>query len=221
MNKTALSLPTFEVANSTESSVNVDIFAADLATQKIALKGNSTPGVYQLSAVSVPTFYTQYIDKKGRKRLKVKARDEIDGIEKVLVSVRYQSFAKSFMTRDSWKEPQALGHRLEIIPRTDLSNLHVGDLVKVDVLANGKSLHPYVIGMGYITAASSSFGQPDKFALFSKIKEGKAQFRVQSSGQWNISVSHLEDVTKDGAFKNIYGKANQVYSSASLTFTVK
>lgn len=221
MHKTALSLPAFEVAEPTESTANVDIFAADLATQKIALKENSAPGVYQIGAVSAPSFYTQYIDKKGKKRLKMKPRNEIKNVDKVLMSVKYQAFAKSFMTLGTWKEPKALGHGLEIIPRTDLSNLHAGDLVEVDVLFYGKPLNSSAKSVEFITAASSSFGQPDSFALFSYIKKGKAQFRVQSAGQWGIFVNHKDDVTKDGPLKDLYGKANQVFHGASLTFTVK
>ncbi|WP_321415453.1 DUF4198 domain-containing protein [uncultured Desulfobacter sp.] len=221
MNKSALRLPISEVAKPLESTINVDIVAADLATQKISLKENSAPGVYQLGTATVPAFYTQYIDKKGRKRLKMKACDEIEDIGTVLVSVKYQAFSKSFMTLKVWKEPQALGHSLEIIPRTDLSNLHVGDLVVVDVLVNGKPLSSSAKRKEYLTAASTIFGQADKFALFSKIQAGKAQFRVQSPGQWIISLSHKEDVTQDGALKDLYGKTNQVYNAASLTFSVK
>ncbi len=221
MNKTALALPASEVAKPTESTANVDIFAADLAVQKIAFRKNSVPGIYQVGVVSVPAFYTQYIDTKGKERLKMKPRDEIDDIDKVQVSMKYQAFAKSFMILDRWKEPKPLGHGLEIVPRTDLSNLHIGDLVEVDILFYGKPLHSSAKSMEYITAASSSFGQSDKFALFSYIQEGRAQFRVQSSGQWGIFVAHKDNVTKDGALKELYGKADQVYHTASLTFHVK
>jgi uncharacterized GH25 family protein len=51
--------------------------------------------------------------------------------------------------------------------------------------------------------------------------KGKAQFRVQSSGQWMITVNHKEDVTEDGNLKDLYGKTDQVYHGASLTFNVK
>jgi len=113
------------------------------------------------------------------------------------------------------------GHGLEIIPRTDLSNLHVGDLVEVDVLFYGQPLSASARSIEYITAHSSSFGQSDNFSLFSYLKEGKGQFRVQSSGQWMISVSHKGDVTKDGELKDLYGKTDLVYHGATLTFNVK
>ncbi len=217
LKKTDLLKPEFKLAEPKLSNENFDLFAADLATQKIAFKKSSAPGVYQLSAVSRATFYTQYVDKKGKKRLNLKAKDEIKDIQTVLMAVRYQAFAKSYLTIGSWSAPKPLGHRLEIIPRTDLSTLHAGDLVEVDVLFYGKPPE----GMQYITAHSGSFGQSDDFSLFSKVKKGKAQFRVQSAGQWIISVDHKDDVTPDGPLKDLYGKANVVSHAASLTFNVQ
>ena len=217
LKKTDLLKPEFKLAKPELSNGNFDLFAADLATQKIAFKENSVPGVYQLGAVSRATFYTQYVDKKGKKRLKMKAKDEIKDIQTVLMAVKYQAFAKSYLTVGAWSAPKPLGHGLEIIPRTDLSTLHAGDLVAVDVLFHGKPPK----GMQYITAHSGSFGQSDDFSLFSKIKKGKAKFRVQSAGQWMISVSHKDDVTSDGPLEDLYGKANVVSHAATLTFNVQ
>ena len=221
MNKTDLIKPPFKVEEPTASTADIDLYAADLATQKIALNPQSKDGVYQLSAVSVPTFYTQYIDKKGRERMELKPKNEVDGIKKVLMAVKFQAFAKSYLTKGTWVAPQPLGHGLEIIPRTDLSNLHVGDLVEVDVLFYGQPLTATAKSIEYITAHSSSFGQSDGFALFSYLMNGRAQFRVQSAGQWMISVNHKDDVTADGPLKELVGKADQVYHGASLTFNVQ
>ena len=215
LKKTDLLKPVFKLAEPELSNGNFDLFAADLATQKIAFKKSSAPGVYQLGAVSRATFYTQYVDKKGNKRLKLKAKDEIKDIQTVLMAVKYQAFAKSYLTVGAWSAPKPLGHGLEIIPRTDLSTLHAGDLVEVNILFHGKPLN------STITAHSSSFGQSDGFSLFSKVKKGKAQFRVQSAGQWMISVGHEDDVTSDGPLKDLYGKANVVSHAASLTFNVQ
>jgi len=221
LKKTDLLKPEFKLSKPDLSTDNFDLFTADLATQKVALKKDSAKGVYQFSAVSKPTFYTQYIDKKGKTRLKLKPKNEAKDIKKVLMAVKYQAFAKSYLTVGKWTNPKALGHGLEIIPRTDLSNLHVGDLVEVDVFFYDKPLSATAKSMEYITAQSSSFGQSDGFSLFSYIMKGKAQFRVQSSGQWIITVNHKEDVTEDGNLKDLYGKTDQVYHGASLTFTVK
>lgn len=221
LKKTDLIKPPFTTATPASSSGNFDIFAADLAAQKVALKKDSIPGVYQFSATSIPNFYTQYIDTSGKERIKLKPRDEVENIDKILMSVKFQAFAKSYMTIGEWTQPEPLGHGLEIIPRTDLSNLHEGDLVELDVLFYGKPLTASAKSIEYIVADSSSFGQPDSFALFSYIIEGKAQFRVQSSGQWMIRVNHKDVVTEDGPLKDLYGKADQVYHGASLTFSVQ
>ena len=220
MNKTDLIKPPFKVEEPTASSADIDLYAADLATQKIALKPQSKDGVYQLSAVSVPSFYTQYVDKKGRQRMALKPKNEVDDIDKLLMAVKFQAFAKSYLTNGAWTDPHPLGHGLEIVPRSNLSNLHVGDLVEVDVLFYGRPLTATAKSVEYITAHSSSFGQSDGFALFSYLMNGRAQFRVQSAGQWMISVNHKDDVTADGPLKDLVGKADQVYHGASLTFHV-
>lgn len=221
MTRTALKMPTTEKSKAIKDNADYAVFPGDLAVQKIALKKDSKPGVYQIAAATKAAFYTQYIDKKGRERMALKPRDEIKDIDKVLMSVKFQAFAKSFMTVGKWSQPARLGHGLEITPLTDLSNLHVGDLVEFEVLFNGKPVTVSAKNISYITAMSPSFGQPDHFALFSYVKNGKAQFRVQSAGQWVVSMNHKGDVTKDGPLKALYGKANQVYHGASLTFTVK
>ena len=221
LKKTDLLKPQFKLSKPDLVTSNFDLFAADLGAQKVALKKDSAKGVYQFSAVSKPTFYTQYIDKKGKTRLKLKPKNEVKEIKKVLMCVKYQAFAKSYLTVGVWSNPKPLGHGLEIITRTDLSNLHVGDLVEVDVLFYGKPLNATAKSVEYITAHSSSFGQSDGFRLMSFIINGKAQFRVQSGGQWMIGVNHKDDVAKDGPLKNLYGKTNQVYHGATLTFNVK
>jgi len=203
------------------TAANFDLFAGDMALQKIALKKDAAVGVYQIGVTSVPSFFTQYIDKAGRARMQMKPRNEIADIKDVLMSVKFQAFAKSFLTLGSWNNPQPLGHDLEIIPLTDLSNLRVGDLVEVRVVFHGQPLTATAKSIEYITAHSAGFGQSDGFSLFSYIVDGKAQFRVQSAGQWMISVNHKDDVTPQGPLKDLVGKADQVYHAASLTFTVK
>ncbi len=221
MSKTSLQKPSSKASKPVVTSANFDLFPGDLAVQKVAFKKDSKPGVYQFALASVPNFYTQYIDKKGKPRMQLKPKNEIDDIDKVLMSVKFAAFAKAYATVGKWENPKPLGQALEIIPRTDLSNVHVGDLVEVDVLFYGKPLSATAKSLDYITAHSDSFGQNDGFSLFSYLMEGKAQFRVQSAGEWMINVNHKEDVTADGPLKELVGKAEQVYHAASLTFTVK
>lgn len=221
MKGTQLLKPSSKLSEPELSTANIDLYTADMAGQKVALKKDGIKGVYQFGAVSKANFYTKYIDSKGRQRMKLKPMDEVKDVQKVLMAIKYQAFAKSFMTVGEWAQPAALGHGLEIIPRTDLSNLRAGDLVEVEVLFYGKPLHATAKSADYIRASSSSFGQSDGFGLISYIKNGRAQFRVQSAGQWMINVSHKEDVTVDGPLKDLHGKAEQVYHGASLTFNVR
>jgi uncharacterized GH25 family protein len=213
--------PPFKPTGPVLSTKNVDLFAADLAVQKIAIKEGGANGAYQLSAVSVPSFFTQYVDKKGRMRMEPKPKNEVRDIGNVLMSVRFQAFAKAYLTMGKWTDPKPLEHGLEIIPHRDLSNLQVGDMVEVEVLFYGRPLTSTAKSIEYITAHSSSFGQNDGFCLYSPIMNSKARFRVQSAGQWMISVNHKEDVTSDGPLKDLHGKAERVYQSASLTFSAR
>lgn len=221
LTRTELRKPEPKLAEPALSRPNFDLFVADPAVQKVALKKESAAGVYQFSAVSMPTFYTQFIDTKGRERLKLKPKDELADVEKVLMSVRYQAFAKAYLTVGEWTQPKPLGHGLEIIPRTDLSKLRVGDLVEVEVLFYGEPLNATAKSIEYITAHGSGFGQSDGFSLYSPVFDGKAKFRVQNAGQWKIQINHKDDVTPDGPLKELHGKAEQVYHGASLTFHVK
>lgn len=219
---TNLRVPSSKVLDPTTKTSNFDVYGADIALQKIALKKKSELGVYEIKATSKPTVYTQYIDTKDRPRLKLTTMDKIKDIKKVLMSVKYQALAKSYLSvGGKWTQPKAKGVGLEIIPKTDLSNVKVGDLIKLEVLYYGKPLNVSANSMEFVTAMSNTFGQNDGFSLFSYIKEGKAQFRVQSAGQWIVGCNHKEDVKKDGPLKDLVGKVNQVFHGGSLTFNVK
>lgn len=218
---TKLRTPESKIKEPTQKLSNFDVYEADVALQKIALKKDSKKGTYKIHAVSKPTVYTQYIDKKDRERLKLKTMDKIDDIKKVLMSVKYQAFASSYLTLDKWEAPKASKKGLEIIPATDLSNVKVGDLVEFDILFYGKPLNTSAASMDFITAMSSGFGQNDGFALMSYIKKGRAQFRVQTPGQWIVSINHKKPVMKKGPLKDLVGKVNFVFTGSSLTFNVK
>ena len=219
--KTKLKIPSSELAKATKQTKSFDVYDADIALQKIALKKESPKGVYTIQANSKPTFYTSYLDSKDRQRLKLQPKNEIKDIKKILMSVKYQASAKSYLTLEKWTEQKATNKGLEIIPKTDLSNVRVGDLVEFEVLFMGKPLNTSAASMDYITAASNTFGQNEGFSLMSYIKEGKAQIRVQSAGQWIVSCNHRGTVTKDGPLKDLYNKVNYSFNGSSLTFNVK
>lgn len=218
---TELRVPSSKVKDPSKKANAFDVYEADLGFQKIALKKNSPKGVYKITATSQPTIYTKYIDNKDRERLKLTTMDKIKDIKKILMSVKYQAFAKSYLTIGKWSKQKATNKGLEIIPKTDLSNVKVGDLVKFEVLFHGQPLSVSAKSMEFITAMSNTFGQNDNFSLFSYIQNGKAQFRVQTAGQWIVTCNHKDAVTKNGPLKHLVGKVNAVFNGASITFNVK
>jgi len=219
--KIQLSLPKRALFEPTKTSKDLEVYDAKIALQKIALKKDSTKGTYLIHAKSTPAFHTRYIDTKDRTRFKPKSKDQLKDIKEILFSVKFQTFASSYLTLGEWQEQKAIGKGLEIIPKSDLSNLKVGDLVKFEVFFNGKPLSISTKQAEYISAVSKSFGENERFALMSPIYKGEAQIRVQSKGQWRVSCEHKEKITKDGALKDLYGKANSIINGSSLTFNVK
>lgn len=220
-NKTLLRIPSSKIAEVEKETANFDVYNADIGLQKIALKKKSMDGVYKIQAKSKPTFYTSYIDTKGRKRLKLKPKDKLKDIEKVMMSVKYQAHAVSYLTLNKWQSPKISNKGLEIIPMTDLSNVKVGDLVEFKVLFMGKPVSSSPGKEAFLTSTCPSFDRGRKFSLYSKIKHGKAEFIAQSAGQWIVGTKHKGKITKEGPLKDLYGKADFSITGSSLTFNVK
>ena len=218
-NKSKLYKPQSKAVKSFKSNTDYDLYISDIANQQIALKKETQQGVYLIEAISQKNYFTQYIDKKGRTRLALKPMDEVDDIQKVLSSVQYQAFGKSYLTVKKWTMPKPAGHDLEITPLTDLSRVKTGDMVEFDVRFHGESLSWGPGSQAYITGYSPSFGG-ERFAVFSMVLGGKAQFRVQNAGQWRVNILSSKMVTQDGPLKDLYGKVKTVNNAATLTFTV-
>ncbi|WP_321413719.1 DUF4198 domain-containing protein [uncultured Desulfobacter sp.] len=214
---TPLKIPSAETATADTQTPNFDVFSADIGLQKIALKKETMPGVYKIEAKSKPAFYTRFIDTKDRTRLKMKPKDQVKDIKKVLMSVKYQANAVSYVVLEKWETPEPTNQGLEIIPMTDLSRVKAGDLVEFKVLFMGTPPE----GDTYITASTPAFDKGKHFSLYLEIKEGNAQFIVQCPGQWLVSCHHEGKVEKEGPLKDLYGKANSSVTGSTLTFNVK
>ena len=220
--KTLLCIPKMKTAEPTKIAKDFEVFNSEIGLQKIALKKDSTKGTYLIQAKTKPTFYTRYIDNKDRKRLKLKPKDQIKDIKKILFSVKFIVQASTYLTLGKWQEQKATGKGLEIIPKTDLSNLKVRDMVKFQVLFYGKPLDTIAKpNPAFIQAQSSAFGARKGFSLMGHVVDGIAQFEVQSKGQWRVMVNHNQEVKKQGELKDLYGKVNSVVYSSPLTFNVK
>jgi len=221
LKKFELYKPEFKPAKPTLDNKEFNIYKTDLAMQKIEFKDKAKKGVHQLEIKTKPTYYTMYIDSKNKQRLKLKPIDQLKDVKKVIASFKYQGFAKSYLTVKKWEQPKALGHDLEIIPLSDLSNVKVGDLLEFKVSFKGKPVSHSPKGEKYATFWSSTYGQDDGVRLFSYIKNGKTSFRVPSNGQWIINTYNIQNVTKDNEIKNLYGKTKTLANAATITFHVK
>lgn len=180
----------------------------------------NTQGVYSIDAHTKSIFYTKYIDNNNKQQLKLKTKDEIKNIKKIISSIKFETYTKSYLTIGEWDTIKAQNKGLEIIPKTNLSGLKMGDIVNVNVLFNGKPLTITPGSIEYITINSTSFSKNNDFSLFSYIINGKAQFKILSNGQYIINCYHKENITNNN-LKYLYEKVNQVYYGTTLSFNVK
>lgn len=213
-----LYFPEFSPPKSFLESDKFSIFQADFAFNKISFKKDMPKNVI-FEAVTKPTFVTQYIDQNGKSRMNQKPLDEISDASKVLFALKYQAFAKRYLNFNSELKP--LGHALEIMPRGNISNLKVGDEVEFEVLFNGKKISVSDKMNEFIRADNENLGQVGGTAYYSFLMNGVAKIRLTHPGEWVVSISYNQSVTKDGELKELFGKTKNVFHMASLAFNVK
>lgn len=195
-----------------------EIYEADFAFNKISLK-DTEPKNLTFESATKPSFFTQYIDKEGKTRIAQKPLDEIKDISKILMSLKYQGFAKRYFNYSGEIKP--LGHALEIMPKGDISNLKVGDEIAFEVLFNGEKLVLSNKLSEFIRAENENLGQVGGTAYYSFLMDGTARIKLDKPGQWVVSASHGEDVEGNEKLKELRSKAKNVFHSASLAFEVK
>ena len=222
MGTTVLPLPDMTMPEKFSAGSDMTFQSGDLGNLKLCLTENTKPGTYQVAVTSKDdTFFSLYLDKKGKQKWIDKPMDAIKGAEKILTSIKSKNFAKAYFSVNEWTDPKPLGHELEIMPMTDLSNVHVGDVVPFQISLMGKPFSMGADTIEYITAFSNSFGGPDNFFLAAYIMNGKAQFRMPAAGQWVVNVYVKQDVTPENAFKDLVGKCTMVLYAATVSFNVK
>lgn len=83
---------------------------------------------------SKPYQWSLWKDKRGRVRWGDKALNEIKNAREVFISRVFHYYGKAILLIGKWSEAKPLGHELEIIPITDLSQVKTGDEVTFKVL---------------------------------------------------------------------------------------
>ena len=220
-NRTALPMPVLKMEDVMKTSSGMSAQCGDMGIRKLGLTDKTKPGTYQVAVTSKDNFFTMYLDKKGKQKMVTKPLDQVKGVGKILTSIKYKSFAKAFFAVKKWTDPKPLGFDLEIMPMTDLSNIHVGDVAPFQIIFMGKPFSCGPSSIEYITATSNSFGGPDGFFLAAYIINGKAQFRMPAAGQWVVNVYVKQDVTPESDLKELVGKCTTVYYAGTISFNVK
>ena len=221
MKKTPLAKPSTKRFDVTPAAGGLTVENGDIAVRKISLTGKTAPGTYQVAVQSKPTFFTMYIDAKGKQKMAPKPMDQIQGAKKIIASFKYQSFAKACTAVKKWTDPKPLGHTLEIMPTVDLSDLHVGQMATFEVTFNKEPVSSGGQGMYYLTTMSNTFGGPDGFFLSAYLMGGKGQFRMPAAGQWVANVYFRQEVKPGTGMDDLMGKCTAVYYAATLSFCVK
>ena len=219
--KTELPLP------DTKKDAGIDIggltlINGELGLHKFKLSDTSKSGTYQVVLSTKGNYYTSYLDEQGRKKWSFKPMNKVESAKEILDGFRYQAFAKSYFDVGQWSQPEALDFDLEIMPRTNLSKVRVGDLVEFDVFFMGKPLNTSPEkSIEYLTATSDSFGGPDGFMLSCVLYNGKGQFRMPAAGQWVLNVYTRQNVTPENDLRHLADKCTTVLYSSTLSFSVK
>ena len=188
----------------------------DAYCRQVLFKEDAPQGTYQVVATMKKTQFTSWIDNKGEKRRSRQPLDQIKGAREIRESIIYQSFAKAFTAVGKWTQPKALGHDLELIPLTDLSQVHVGDVVSFKVLFMGKPLQPKGGEWPEIKAYGELYGEGGIYGLKGMIFQGVGKIRVPTPGRWLVTLFLRRPVTKE-----LVGKCLDVGYKASVTFRVR
>lgn len=223
LNRTALPLPAVTKGETLETGSGIGVSVGDAGLRKLGLTDKAAPGTYQVALASADNFYSTYLDEKGVKKWAPKPMNQVEGAKKVLAGMKYKSYAKAFFTVGAkWTAPEPLGNDLELMPLTDLSRVHVGDMVSFEVSLMGKPLTTMPEkGLEYITATSNTFGGPDGFFLAAMLHNGKGSFRMPTAGQWVVNVYTSWDVDPAKDPKSLVEKCTKVFYAGTISFDVK
>jgi uncharacterized GH25 family protein len=223
---TELRLPAPESYTMKEASCGLTVETGDFAVHKFSIGDDAIKGTYQLAAESTDFFISQYEDQQGHMVWDPKPMDEVAQDQKILASFRTKIYAKAFTSAGEWNKPQSLGHELELIPETDLTQVMPGEPVTFDVQYMGEPFTCTQGNMEYVVAASNTYGgegggSTEGFFLSAYAINGKVRFAFPSAGQWIVSAFSNQWVRDDDNWKHLNGKCQRVFHCASVAFNVK
>lgn len=196
------------------------IFEGDAFVKKLYFDKEAPKGVYQFAASNEGVQFSLWLDEKGRQKWGRKYLDELKDAKEIQLCWVFKSYAKAWASVGEWSEPKPLGHPLEFVPISDLTNVKVGDEVEFRVLFMGEPLH----------SVSPTGGLPDSIKAYNEllgdtfvgayVKRGKLKFRVLKPGRWLMTLNVTKPVSQKVA-PELVGKVYSVGYNATATFFVK
>lgn len=209
MNKTSLPMPAPSSDKLIETTSGLTIESGDVAAKKIRISPETVSGTYQVAAKTKELIFDlPYLNGK-------------------VIKAKAKYFAKTFLTVNDWTQPEPLGHELELLPLSDLSNVQVDDWVSFEVKFLGKPFGCNMEGdLEYLLAKSNTYGGEaggnlEGFFLGAYLLNGRARFRMPSAGQWMIVVFNIKDVGPGSVYKDFAGECNKIFYHSTVTFNVR
>ncbi|WP_321390262.1 DUF4198 domain-containing protein [uncultured Desulfuromusa sp.] len=167
-------------------------------------------GAYTVSAATNTGFYTMY-NKNGRMHHKL---GSMEGLENIVLSLYFENYTKALINVGETADQDfstPVGHNIEIVPLENPYLKRVGDLLKLQVLQNGKPV-PFC----QVSATYVGFSAQEDYAYSSKTNsKGIATIRLLNQGQWIIMA-----VVREQAPENLKDQCLEMKYSASLSFGV-
>ncbi len=202
------------------------IMESQLFDRMLTFSPDMKKGTWQVAAEQEWDIATGYLDENNKFQYAKKGFNEIKGAKEILFSMAAKFSGKAFFTvGDKWTQPKPVGHLLEIVPTSDLSNLKAGDTITFQLLYKGKPMKKFYHGdipvWPHFSAYSSNFGgETEGFHLAGYFNNGDGRLRIPEAGQWILySDIYLPIDKKEDP--ELYGKAKYRFISGSMSFHVK
>ena len=167
-------------------------------------------GAYTVSAATNTGFYTMY-NKGGRMHHKM---GTMEGLEDIILSLYFENYTKALInvgktSNNDYSTP--IGHNIEIVPLENPYLKKAGDLLKLQVLHNGKPVPFCPVSATYV-----GFSDKEDYAYSSKTNsQGIATVRLLTHGHWIVMA-----VVRKPPPDDLKEKCLEMKYSASLSFAV-
>lgn len=198
----------FQLIRPDQSKMDLDAGNGGFLATPLVLK---KAGAYTVSAATNTGFYTMY-NKGGRMHHKL---GSMEGLEDIVLSLYFENYTKALINVGETADQDfatPVGHNIEIVPLENPYLKKAGDLLKLQVLHNGKPVPFCQVSATYI-----GFSEKEDYAYSSKTNsKGVATIRLLKHGQW-IAMA----VVRQPAPEKLKEKCLEMKYSASLSFAVK